>query len=175
MATQPKLKAVASARVPQTKADVMRDIKAIGDLQREYGRMEADVNDQIAQLTKAVAPKIERLRERLAELQSGVQTWCEAHREEICGSKGKSANLITGEVSWRLRPPSVSITKAEDVIKRLREAGLSELVRTKDEVNKEAILAAPDLVAGIKGVKVVKGVEDFLIAPFEVEVGEVAP
>jgi len=173
MASKSRLKVVSGGVGPQSKNDAMRDIKSIGDLQRDLLRIDADLNDQIATLTKAVAPKIESLRERLLVLQAGVQTWCEAHRVELCG-KGKSANLVTGEVSWRQRPPSVSITKAEDVIERLRGAGLVQFIRTKDEVNKDAILAAPAEVAGIRGVKVVTGVEDFVITPFEVEVGETA-
>lgn len=168
-----RIKSTSTVQACQSKADAMRDIKTIGDLQRELGRIEADINDQIADLTKKAAPRIEQLRERLVELQAGVQTWCEANRVEICG-KGKSANLVTGEVSWRQRPPSVSISKADEVIGRLRGLGLFRFIREKEEVNKEAILAEPAEVAGIKGIKVVTGVEDFVITPFEVEVGETA-
>ena len=168
-----RIKSTSTVQACQSKADAMRDIKTIGDLQRELGRIEADINDQIAELTKKAAPRIEQLRERLTELQAGVQTWCEANRVEICG-KGKSANLVTGEVSWRQRPPSVSISKADEVIGRLRGLGLLRFIRSKEEVNKEAILAEPAEVAGIKGIKVVTGVEDFVITPFEVEVGETA-
>jgi len=168
-----RIKSASTVQACQSKADAMRDIKTIGDLQRELGRIEADINDQIAELTKKAAPRIEQLRERLTELQAGVQTWCEANRVEICG-KGKSANLVTGEVSWRQRPPSVSISKADEVIGRLRGLGLLRFIRSKEEVNKEAILAEPAEVAGIKGIKVVTGVEDFVITPFEVDVGETA-
>lgn len=168
-----RIKSTSTVQACQSKADAMRDIKTIGDLQRELGRIEADINDQIAELTKKAAPRIEQLRERLTELQAGVQTWCEANRVEICG-KGKSANLVTGEVSWRQRPPSVSISKADEVIDRLRGLGLLRFIRSKEEVNKEAILAEPAEVAGIKGIKVVTGVEDFVITPFEVDVGETA-
>jgi phage host-nuclease inhibitor protein Gam len=164
-----RLKTPSTVLVPQSKADAARDIKAIGDLQRDLGRMEATINDQIASITAQAAPQIDAMRERLQALQSGVQTWCEAHRVEICG-KGKSADLVTGEVSWRKRPPSVSITKAEAVIERLRGLGLSRFIREKEEVNKEAILAEPTEVKGIKGIKVNTDVEDFVITPFEVEV-----
>lgn len=172
-----RIKSTSTVQACQSKADAMRDIKTIGDLQRELGRIEADINDQIADLTKKAAPRIEQLRERLVELQAGVQTWCEANRVEICG-KGKSANLVTGEVSWRQRPPSVSLPRAKDkveaLIQLLRAKGLTGFVRSKDEINKDAILADKDKVKDIKGIKVVTGVEDFVITPFEVEVGETA-
>lgn len=157
--------------VPQSKTDAMRDIKAIGDLQRELNRIEADINDEIATLTNKAAPRIDALRERITALQEGVHTWCEAHRVELCG-KGKTANLVTGEVNWRKRPPSVSLSKVDAVIAKLRELGLTRFIREKEEVNKDAILAEPAAVAGVKGIKVVTDVEDFVITPFEVEVGE---
>ena len=59
---------------------------------------------------KAEAPRLKELQDRIGMLQAGVQTWCEANREQICG-KGKTANLITGEVSWRQRPPSVRVRR----------------------------------------------------------------
>ena len=166
-----RIKAPSTVQAPQSKADVANDIKAIGDLQRDLGRIEATINDQIAAITAQAAPQIDAMRERLLTLQAGVQTWCEAHRVEICG-KGKSANLVTGEVSWRQRPPSCTITKADNVIQLLRGLGLHRFVREKAEVNKDAILAEPGEVAGVKGIKIVTGVEDFVITPFEVEVGE---
>lgn len=164
-----KLKSTAQAvAVPQSKADVQRDIKALGDAQRELVRMETYINDELAKLTKALAPRIEAARLQIAALQSGVQTWCEAHRLEICG-KGKSANLITGEVSWRVRPPSVTLKNVEGVIDQLGKLGLTDFVRTKHEVNKDAILAAPEQVKNVRGITVNTGVEDFVITPFEIE------
>lgn len=164
-----RIKAPSTLQVPQSKADVANDIKAIGDLQRQLGRVEATINDQIAAITAQAAPQVDAMRERLQALQAGVQTWCESHRVEICG-KGKSANLVTGEVNWRQRPPRVSVSKEEEVIQRLRGLGLLRFIREKEEINKEAILAEPSEIAGIKGIKVVTGVEDFVITPFEIEV-----
>lgn len=170
-----RIKSTSTVQACQSKADAMRDIKTIGDLQRELGRIEADINDQIADITKKAAPRIEQLRERLTELQAGVQTWCEANRDSLCG-KGKTANLVTGEVAWRVRPPSVSLPRAKEKVEALilllRAKKLTDFIRTKDEINKDAILADKEKVKDIKGIKVVTGVEDFVITPFEVDVGE---
>lgn len=168
MATK-KLKAKAQTYAPQSKGDCQADIKKLGDLQRDMVRVQADLNDEIARLTKAAAPRLDALQERIETLQAGVQTWCEANRKELCGS-GKTANLITGEVQWRQRPPSISIRGAEAVIERLKGLDLVRFVRTKEEPNKEAMLAELDAVRGIAGITVNKGVEDFTITPFEVEV-----
>lgn len=165
MATRIKTPTV---QTPQTIAEVQSDIRAIGDLQRQHGRCSADLNDKIAALTEEAAPKLKDLSERIIARQKGVQAYCEAHREELCG-KGKTANLVTGEVQWRLRPPSVKVTGVDAVIAWLKKMGLDSFVRTKEEVNKEAMLNEQDKARSVPGVSIVTGVEDFVIVPFEVD------
>lgn len=169
MATKPnRLKSAAAPYASQTKEDCQRDIKRIGDLQRDLARETAAMNDKIAQATEAAAPRLEALKERIEALQKGVQTWCEANREELCG-KGKTANLITGEVSWRQRPPSVGIRGVDAVLETLKRLGLARFIRTKEEPNKEAMLNETDAVRGVAGITINTGTEDFIITPFEVE------
>ena len=170
-----KLKSKASAYAPQTTNDCAADIKKLGDLQRDYVRVKADMDDQIAAITKQFQPKLEALSERIETLQKGIQTYCEAHRVELTdGGKTKTANLVTGDVSWRQRPPSVSIRGADAVLETLERMGLQRFIRTKQEPNKEAMLNEPDAVRGIAGIVIVTGVEDFVIAPFESQAPEVA-
>lgn len=166
MATRIKKKA--SSYVCTSREAAQADIKTLGDLQREHARLTADLNDKIAELTEAAAPNIDALSERIKTLQGGVQTWCEANREQLCG-KGKSANLITGEIAWRQRPPSVRITGVAAVVENLNNLGLGRFVRTKNEPNKDAMLNEPEAVKGVAGITIVTGVEDFVITPFEVE------
>lgn len=167
-----RLKTKAAIQVPQTKTDCAADIKLIGDLQRDFERQRAEMNDKIAEITKQYQPSLESLQGRLQVLQEGVQLYCEAHREELCG-KGKTANLVTGEVSWRQRPPSVSIRGADAVMETLLRMGLGRFVRVTNAPNKEAMLNEPEAVKGIAGIAIVSGVEDFLITPFEA-IAEVA-
>lgn len=169
MATK-KLKTPAvTVPVPQTRADCAADIKALGDLQRQFEVRRAAMNDEIAAITARYQPDLETLDARCQALAKGIQTWCEANRALICGS-GKTANLITGEVSWRTRPPSVRITGADSVIETLQRMQLDRFVRAKLDVNKEAIQNEPDAVRGIAGISIVSGVEDFAITPFSVDV-----
>jgi phage host-nuclease inhibitor protein Gam len=153
---------------PQTKEMCQHDIKRIGDLQRQHARELADVNDKVALLTKDAAPSLDKLQAAITALQTGVQTWCEANREELCG-KGKTANMITGEVAWRQRPPSVGIRGVDAVLETLKRLGLARFIRTKEELNKEAMLNETDAVRGVAGITINTGTEDFIITPFEVE------
>lgn len=163
-----RTKSAAVVAVPQSREDVINDIRKIGDISRVILRRETELNDQIATLTNDVAPGIEALKKELERLQTGVQTWCEANRAELTrDGKTKTANLTTGEVRWRTRPPSVSIRKVEDVVAMLKKLSLGKFLRNKVEINKEAILADPNKVKGIAGISVKTGVEDFEIIPFE--------
>ncbi len=165
-----RLKAKAQIYVPQSKDEAAADIRKIGDLQRQALRTAAEMNDAIAHITATYQPVLEATNEQIKTLQEGVQGYCEAHRVELTDDgRVKTANLLTGEVQWRQRPPSVSVRGAESVIDTLKRIGLGRFVRTKEEVNKEAILNEPDEVRGVAGLTIVTGVEDFVITPFEQE------
>jgi phage host-nuclease inhibitor protein Gam len=165
-----RLKTRAQAYVPQTRDDAAADIRKIGDIQRQFARQAAAMNDAIAEITHAHQPMLDALSEQIKTLQAGVQAYCEAHRDELTdGGRVKTANLVTGEVQWRQRPPSVAVRGAEAVIETLKRLGLARFVRIKEEVNKEAILNEPDEARGVAGLNIVTGVEDFVITPFEQE------
>jgi phage host-nuclease inhibitor protein Gam len=129
------------------------------------------MNDAIAEITHAHQPMLDALSEQIKTLQAGVQAYCEAHRDELTnGGRVKTANLVTGEVQWRQRPPSVAVRSVDAVIETLKRLGLNRFLRPKkDEINKEAILNEPDEVRGVAGLKIITGVEDFVITPFEQE------
>ncbi|WP_126715953.1 host-nuclease inhibitor Gam family protein [Escherichia coli] len=173
MARQAKrIKSAAAAYVPQNRDAVIIDIKRIGDLQREASRLETEMNDAIAEITEKFAARIAPLKSDIETLSKGVQGWCEANRDELTnGGKVKTANLVTGDVSWRVRPPSVSIRGMDAVMETLERLGLQRFIRTKQEINKEAILNEPGAVAGVAGITVKSGIEDFSIIPFEQEAG----
>lgn len=170
MAKPNRLKLQAEAYVPQTIDDCAADIRRIGDLQRQLTVAQAEMNDAIAEITERYQPVLNSIKQMMTPLQAGVQVWCEANRHDLTrGGKVKTANFTTGEVAWRQRPPSVSVRGADVVISALAELGLIRFIRTKQEVNKDAILAEPDAVRGVAGINVITGVEDFVIVPFEVE------
>jgi phage host-nuclease inhibitor protein Gam len=155
--------------IPQSKAMAADQLHQLGNLQREHQRVSTELNDRIAELTKQAQPILENLATNIEALHTGLQTWCEANRSSLLADGGKTANLITGEVSWRFKPPSVSVRGVEDVIQQLEDKNLSKFIRTKREINKEAILNDPDAVQGIKGLTVVSGVEEFIVTPFEAQ------
>jgi phage host-nuclease inhibitor protein Gam len=171
MATRAKSAAV-SVQVPQTREDCAAMIRALGDAQRVLAGRVSAMNDAIAEITDTAALEIEGQKKNVAALMQGIQTYAEANRAALTeGNRVKTANLVTGEVSWRQRPPSVGIRGVDSVIETLKRLGLKRFVREgKEEINKDAILNEPKAVAGVAGITINTGIEDFIVTPFEQDV-----
>lgn len=169
-----KLKSKAIGPVPQSKDECRGHIRRIGDHQRERDRIQTRLNDAVAKLQEKFGALATPHNEQIAELSKGVQAWAEAHRDELTsGGKKKTVDLGTGEILWRITPPSVRILNATGVIQALKDLALGRFVRTKEEVNREAILAEPEAVEHIKGITVSQR-EEFIIKPAETDLEEVA-
>lgn len=170
MAKKNRLKADA-LDAPQTREQVQGLIKSLGDNQREMARVEAAMNDRIAIIADEHTPIVNELKDKIKQQLTAIQVWCEANRAEILADgKAKNINLLTGKVSWRTRPPSVHLTKVAVVLESLHTLGLTRFIRTKDEINKDAMLAEPGVASAITGVSIRTGIEDFIVEPFEQEV-----
>lgn len=191
MPTQ-RFKTAAEVYVPQSKDACAADIRTLGDLQREAERVRADMNDRIAAITAEAQPRLEALQAKIDRVFKGVQAWCEAHRAEITDNmRVKTANLVTGDVVWRVNTPSCAVRGQDNVIATMKALGLHAYVRTTEAVNKEAVIAttiaartitpqeaAADAakartladaaaLAAVTGLTVVSGVETFSVIPFE--------
>jgi len=173
MATR-RIKTSAVGPVPQDREQVRDYILRIGRHQNDRKRIEATMNDQIQKIKDKYQAQAAPHAEQIAELSQGVQVWCEANRDKLTnGGKRKSADLGAGEIQWRTRPPKVSLRNIPGVIEALKALGLAQFLRTKEEINKEAILADPEAAQNVKGITISQG-EDFVIKPHESELEEVA-
>ena len=169
-ATRIKAAAKLAVYIPQTRDECAEAINQIGRLQREILVEQAAMNDEISEVTDRYTGSITEKTQEMTRLQDGVQTFCETNRLELTeGGKSKTGRFVTGEVQWRQRPPSVLVRGADSVIEFLKRHGLDRFVRTKEEINKEAILNEPAAVTGVAGISIKTGVEDFVITPFEQE------
>ncbi|EGH8785636.1 host-nuclease inhibitor protein Gam [Salmonella enterica] len=158
---------------PQSREEVSLDIRKYGDVKREQIRLETVMNDEIAAITEKYMPQIEEQKKIVKTLFKGIHDWCKTHRKELTNDyKTKTANLTTGNVSWRLGNPSCSVSRdVEPVLDMLHSLGLERFIRTKEEVNKEAVLADPAAVKGIVGITVKQATESFYVDPFEQDAG----
>ncbi|MDO8940868.1 MAG: host-nuclease inhibitor Gam family protein [Methylicorpusculum sp.] len=169
-AKRTRIKQAAQLAVPQNKDECAEYINQIGRCDRQIAVLQAAMNDEIAVITDRYTGEFTPLQEQIKALSEGVQSWCEANRDELTvNGKTKSGQFLTGTVQWRQKPPSVAVRGVEAVLETLKRLGLSRFVRTKEELNKEAILNEPAAVKGVAGLSIKTGVEDFVISPFEQE------
>jgi phage host-nuclease inhibitor protein Gam len=171
-----KAKTPAAKAVPQTREEVQQWITKLGEEQRTVAHLQGEMNGLIAPITEQYAPAIDIHNQEAAALLEGIVTWCEANKTELTNDgKTKTVNLITGEVSWRTNPASVVFKrgiKVDEIIAHIKQLKLGRLfVRSKEEVNKEAILAADDKVkaklTAAGTIRIVKDAETFTVIPFE--------
>lgn len=169
--TPKKTKAPAAANVPQSRDECAAQIRELGDVQREIERRTATMNDEIAEVTQRHQPELTKLNEQASAISAAITIWCEANRKELTNDdKVKTVNLVTGEVAWKKNPPSVTVRGVEAVLEALKRLRLKQFIRTKEEVNKEAILADEKKKwRNVTGITVNTDAETFSITPFEQE------
>ena len=161
--------------VPQSKQEVTAAIRHLGNLQGERLRRKAELDDELTRLKGQYEEILKPIGERMAQLLAGIQTYCEARRDELTrGGKTKTADFGTGEASWRSRPPSVRIRGMAAVMSAVKDLGLAgEFLRVREEIDKEAMLRNPQKASGIAGVTIGSAGEDFVVKPAEHQLEEV--
>lgn len=172
MAARKKAKAPA-APAAQSREEAANLVGRIGEIQRELARRDADLGDALARAREAAEATALPLKAELAGAQAAVQGWCEANRYEITGgNKVKFCDLVTGRVLWRHRPPKVTLRGADNILAWLQEHRGRRFLRTKVEIDKEAMLKDPEAARAIPGVSIGSEGEDFVIEPFEAQLVE---
>ena len=153
--------------VPQSDAEARAAIVELGVVQRRKLRAEADLADKIAKLKDAHGEKIAPMTDRISELQGGLQIFADANRTRLTnGGRTKTIKFTTGELAWRFRPAKVTIRGIDAVISEIQLAGLAErFLRTKVEINKEALRDDKDRALGIPGITIGSDGEDFIVTP----------
>lgn len=174
MKTALKNKSKAISRVPQTREDAIWSVGRIGTLRREIAAKKALAEEAIKMVGEKFEADISDFTAELEEHVRGVQTWCEANRNVLTSDgKVKYHDFGTGRVNWRAKPPKVSVRGVETAIEACKKLGLMLFVRTKEELNKEAMLADPDTARLIAGVSISSDGELFEIEPLELETSTV--
>lgn len=148
-------------------------IREIGSLLRAKNQFESTLEEQVADLKAETAAAVKPIADTLKAKIDALHVWAEANKAELLVGGKRSAAFPQGAIGWRWNPPAVKVGGDEaDIIEALERLGLADLVRTAKALDKEAILAAPERVAGIAGLKVSQ-TEQFWVRPAEIEVEQV--
>lgn len=157
--------------VANSREDAEARIHAIGEKRRQLLRIEADMNDAIAKRKQQAEAQASPIKEEIGDLIESVQTWAEANRPELTNNgKSKTITLATGQINWRNRPAKVNVRNIKAVINSLKSLGLLQFIRTKEEINKEALLEDQEVAEQVTGVRIASAGEDFAILPYELDI-----
>ena len=172
MAGRSRLKSQAASHpVPQSEDEANDFIYRIGVQQRECDRLQAEMNDRLAEIKAAYEEQAKPLKAEIRDRTKGVQIFCEANRDDLTRSgRVKFHKFAAGEVNWRRRPPKVSVRNAAAVMERLKSLKLGRFIRINEEPNKDAMLAEPDVAQSVEGIIIRSEGEDFVITPFETDI-----
>lgn len=166
----------ANLPVPQTREDAAAAVARIGALNREIGRIEADMNDALAAIKAGAEGRSVPLQEEVAAATEGLKIWAEANRAALTNQhKTKTVNLGTGTILWRTAPAKVKgVPRTKEgvtaLLAKIKALGLRQFVRVKEELNREAMIADPEKAEKVPGIKVASEGEEFAVEPFEVEI-----
>ncbi|MDP3900711.1 MAG: host-nuclease inhibitor Gam family protein [bacterium] len=153
--------------VPKDLVEAASFIKEIGDKQREINKIQDDLNAKIEELKEQAVNNSIGYQKIIETLMEGLFAYANANREELTDNgKKKTVNLPTGTLAWRMTPPSVILRKVDEVIKALKQLKLDRFIRTKEEVDKEAMLKEPEVAKTVSGVTISQH-EEFSVKPAE--------
>ena len=159
-------RAAETATPPQNRDEAENYLARIGEIQRMAQLNKTALAEAVARVTAEMEAESAKLAEEHDRLFRGLQLWAEANRHALTdGGKTKTVRLGNGTIAWRLAPPSVQIKGQEAVLAYLIEKKGKEFLRTKLEINREAMLARPEEAAKIPGVTIKSAGEAFVIEP----------
>lgn len=148
-------------------------IHRLGEAQRARQALQIELDGKLASLKRDYEDRAAAPTAAIAGLSTAIRAYCDAHRDELLNAGGKTATFKAGEVSWRRRPPAVVIKGAAAILNALKALGLERFIRTKEEINKEAMLAEPEIASAVAGVTIGSAGEDFVIKPLALDLEEV--
>ncbi|KUJ73904.1 hypothetical protein AVO42_00340 [Thiomicrospira sp. XS5] len=146
-------------------------IKELGEKRREIVRIEATMNDKVADIKHEHEMQAQPIKDDIEQIIYAVQAFAEVNRSELTNNgKTKTVKFATGEFAWRARPPKVSLRGKPKILDALKKLGLQRFIRTSEEIDKEALLKEKDVATQVTGITISSAGEDFAINPYELEI-----
>lgn len=122
--------------------DADRALERIGELKRHIAGAENDADEKIAEIRAELVSETKLTREALDQNEAALEAWAEANKGELF-KEPRSRELNWGRVGFRMTPwkiVAIGKLKAETIIEKIRAAKLTQLIRSKEEIDKEKAL-----------------------------------
>jgi phage host-nuclease inhibitor protein Gam len=143
--------------------DADQTLLKIADCEQHLQRQEAEMNEQIQKIRDAFEMNSYLVRTTKSLLEKELEKFCITNKDEF--EKVRSKDLVHGVIGFRITPPKLAPLNKKykwdtilELIKRFKWS--SPFVRTKQEVDKEGLLAAysakeiDDAKLAVLGIKV---------------------
>jgi phage host-nuclease inhibitor protein Gam len=159
-------RAAETATPPKHRDEAEAYLEQIGMIQREIQLNRMALAEAVANVTAEMEASSAKLTEEHDRLFRGLQLWADANRHALTdGGKTKTVRMNNGTIAWRQAPPSVRIKAPDMALAFLIENEREDFLRRKIEINREAMLANPDLASETPGVLIKSAGEAFVIEP----------
>jgi len=156
--------------VPKNLNEASEFLMSIGKEQRAIAKIESGLNTKVDKLKTGAVDGAQPHQEEISRLVEGLFAYAEVHRDELTDDgKSKTVQVPTGEFGWRMTPPKVSLRGVDPILKSLHSLELTRFIRTKEEIDKEAMLKEPEVASGVEGVSINQH-EEFVAKPAELKV-----
>lgn len=167
MATARRVKAPA-APIFNNKGEADVAIARIAQLQRDRTTILDVTSEKIDQLNEDARVAVEPIDAELKELVKNLSVYAEYNRDALTdGGKTKLVTFAHGVLQWRFTPLAVTIRGGADaMVERLKKLGLTQFIRTKETVDKQAMGKNRALAETVEGVSFSRR-EEFVITPNE--------
>ncbi|MFN3748194.1 MAG: host-nuclease inhibitor Gam family protein [Sphingorhabdus sp.] len=134
--------------LPQSREEAVAQANDYAMLAAEIGTIEAERAQRIAEVNADIDERIAPRQAQLDGMFKRLKGWWEAHGEAEL-KKGRKSTFFGGcEIGTRTATPSLKLPKGQtaksvvDWMLGLRRSGLSKFIRTKRELDKDALIAA---------------------------------
>lgn len=139
----PRRKADSQA-APQTTEEAVDLAAAYLDALAQVEQLKLDADAAIDQIRAARDGAVKPVEEIAKEMFLNLRSWWAVEKAELTGGKRKSIELAGAEIGERMTPPRLThpALKAEDMIERLLNEYCGDYLRTKNSLDKPALIAA---------------------------------
>lgn len=135
----------------ETRDDLEFAIEELGTVQSELEKETRKRDRRIRKQKQRNADAIDTLSEHEAALKEQITAFAREHKDELLKeADGKTAKLMTGDLSFRKGKPSVSWSSKKKAIEALRDAGHGHLVTIKETLHVTKLRKYPEIVQNIK-------------------------
>jgi phage host-nuclease inhibitor protein Gam len=153
--------------VPENLQEASAVERRIGELLRTIHAHEDDFEKKRAILDKEEDELVHPLSLEVIALAKSIFTFAQRNREELTDSNKRKTIALPGKagsLQWYTTPKAVTIENVEEVLASIKALDLPQFIRTKEEINKDALLENEALASTISGVSISRQ-EKFAIKP----------